>query len=226
MKKKTFYTEIAYFLGILLLATGTAFMERANFGLSMVVAPAYILHVKVSEFLPFFSFGMAGYCVQALLIIVILSITRNFKLTYLFSFITAVLNGFALDGAIYLLGLVNADGMLFRIVCYVVGILIASVGISLLLRPYISPEAYDVFVKELSAYYKIGFGKFKTAYDLSSLVVSVLLSILFFGGLVGIGWGTLICALLNGFLIGTMTKLFNKLFVFRDAFKFREQLEK
>ena len=227
MKKKTFYTEIAYFVGILFLSVGTAFMERSNFGLSMVVAPAYILHVKISEFLPFFTFGTAGYCLQALLILSIIAITRKFKITYLFSFMTAVLNGYALDGAIFLLGLVDANGIFFRIACYVIGTLIASVGISLLLRPYVSPEAYDVFVKEVSAHYGKSFGKFKTAYDLASLVVSVALSFIFFGfgTFVGIGWGTLVCAFLNGFLISTMTKLCNKLFVFRDAFKFREKLE-
>ena len=46
MKKRIFYTELAYFLGLLILAVGTAFMERANFGVSMVVAPAYLLHLN------------------------------------------------------------------------------------------------------------------------------------------------------------------------------------
>ena len=225
MKKRTFYTEIAYFVGILFLAFGTAFMERADFGLSMVVAPAYILHVKISEFLPFFSFGTASYCVQAILIIVIALLMKRFKISYLFAFVTAVLNGYVLDGAIFVLGLIDANGIFFRILCYVIGVVIADLGISLLLRPYIAPEAYDVFVKDLSAHYKIGFGKFKTAYDISSLAISVLLSLVFFGKLVGIGVGTLVCALVNGTLLGLMTKLCDKFFEFRDAFKFREKLE-
>ena len=39
--RRTFYTEAAYFIGLIMLALGTAFMERADFGMSMVVAPAY-----------------------------------------------------------------------------------------------------------------------------------------------------------------------------------------
>ena len=132
---------------------------------------------------------------------------------------------YVLDGAIFVLGLIDANGIFFRILCYVIGVVIADLGISLLLRPYIAPEAYDVFVKDLSAHYKIGFGKFKTAYDISSLAISVLLSLVFFGKLVGIGVGTHVCALVNGTLIGLMTKLCDKLFEFRDAFKFREKLE-
>ena len=59
--KRTFYCEFAYIIEIIVLALGTALMERANFGMSMVVAPAYLIHLKVSQFLPFFSFGMAEY---------------------------------------------------------------------------------------------------------------------------------------------------------------------
>lgn len=38
--KRVFYTELAYAIGIIVLALGTALMERADFGMSMVVAPA------------------------------------------------------------------------------------------------------------------------------------------------------------------------------------------
>ena len=69
-EKRTLYCELAYFVGIVVLALGTAMMEKANFGMSMVVAPAYLIHLKVSEFLPFFSFGMSEYIFQAFLLII------------------------------------------------------------------------------------------------------------------------------------------------------------
>ena len=50
--KRVFYSESAYFIGIAVLALGTAFMKKANFGMSMVVAPAYLVHLKVSEYMP------------------------------------------------------------------------------------------------------------------------------------------------------------------------------
>lgn len=87
--KRTFYTEMAYIIGIVTLAFGTALMERADFGMSMVVAPAYLIYLKISDYLNWFSFGMAEYCFQAFLIIVLVIILRGFKRKYLFSFITA-----------------------------------------------------------------------------------------------------------------------------------------
>ena len=78
-KKPVFFTEAAYAAGLIILALGTAFMERADLGMSMVVAPAYLIHLKVSEFLPFYTFGMSEYVFQAALIIAVALIMRRFK---------------------------------------------------------------------------------------------------------------------------------------------------
>ena len=43
--KKVFYSELAYVFGMVILALGTAMMELADFGMSMVVAPAYLVHL-------------------------------------------------------------------------------------------------------------------------------------------------------------------------------------
>ena len=83
-KKPAFSRELAYFIAMITLALGTAFMESTDFGMSMVVAPAYILHLKLSETLPFFSFGMAEYTLQAVLLIIMMVFLRRFKLSYLF----------------------------------------------------------------------------------------------------------------------------------------------
>ena len=66
--RRVFYTELAYLLGILTLTLGTALMERANFGMSMVVAPAYILHLKLSQIFPWYSFGVSEYVLQAVVL--------------------------------------------------------------------------------------------------------------------------------------------------------------
>ena len=68
MKKRRFSAELAYILGLVLLGLGTAFIVKTNFGVSMVVAPAYLLHLKISPYLPFFTFGVASYTVQFLLV--------------------------------------------------------------------------------------------------------------------------------------------------------------
>ena len=147
--KRTFYTEMAYIIGIVTLAFGTALMERADFGMSMVVAPAYLIYLKISDYLNWFSFGMAEYCFQAFLIIVLVIILRGFKRKYLFSFITAFIYGNVLDVMMRAVALVSANGIMPRVAFYVIGLVVCAVGVSLLFHTYISPEAYELFVKEI-----------------------------------------------------------------------------
>lgn len=227
MQKRKIYTETAYFLGLIILAIGTAMMEKANFGMSMVVAPAYLFHLKLSQLIPVFSFGMAEYCLQALLLVLTVIICRRFKPMYLFSFVTAVLYGMILDAAIALFAGVPADSAVMRTLLYILGMLAGSVGVSLLFHTYLAPEAYELIVKEISLSFKTDIGATKTVYDCISCAVSVVLSFAFFGmwHFEGVKLGTIICALVNGPVIGRLSKLEDKLFSFEDAFKLRKYFE-
>ena len=101
--KRTFSTELAYVFGIVFVAEGVVLMEKADFGVSMVVAPAYLLYRWLSPAWSFVSFGMAEYCMQAVLLLAMCLLLRRFRVSYLFSFVTAVVYGFVLD-AFMLLG--------------------------------------------------------------------------------------------------------------------------
>ena len=227
MNQKTFYTEIAYLLGLLILALGTAFMERADFGVSMVVAPAYLIHLKVSEVLPFFSFGMAEYTLQAVVILAMILILRRIKLSLYFSFVTAVLYGLTLDGAMALIALLPEGSFGVKLGWFLIGMLLCSIGVSLLFHTYISPEAYELFVKEISAKLQRDIHKCKTAYDCASCLIAILLSFLFFGfgHFEGVKLGTIFCALVNGSLIGRCTAWFEKRWDFQDGLPFRKYFQ-
>ena len=191
MKKRVFYTEVSYILGLIIMAFGAAFTELANFGMSMIVAPAYILHLKVSETLPWFSF------------------------------VTALLYGTILDRAIYIVSFCKNDTMGIRILWFVLGSVLCSIAVSLFFHTYISPEAYELIVKEISAKFSININKVKTVYDCISASLAVVLSFGFFGFGVfrGVGIGTIICALINGWMIGKISAFLE------DRFEFVNKLE-
>lgn len=219
--KKIFFTEWAYIVGILFLAVGTALMERADFGMSMVVAPAYILHLKIAAFAPWFTFGMAEYCFQAVLLILIACMMRTFKKMYLFSFVTAVFYGMVLDFFMYVMSFLPFHGSGAKILFFLSGMFLCALGVAFLFHTYIAPEAYELFVKEFSEKYKKDMSKVKTAYDCCSCMIAIGLSFLFFGfgHFEGVKFGTVICALLNGWLIGQWSKVFEKHFIFKDGLR-------
>lgn len=166
MNKRTFYTELAYAFGILVLALGTALMERADFGMSMVVAPAYIIHLKISEYLPFFSF------------------------------VTAVIYGFSLDGMMAVVALLPSEGIAVRLGLYVAGMLACT---------EICKIVYD---------------------STSCVAAIFLSFIFFgFGHFEGVKWGTVVAALVNGMMIGLWTKLWERSWNFADRFALRKYFE-
>ena len=225
--KRRFSTELAYVMGITLVAFGTALMEKANFGVSMVVAPAYVLYRWLSPTCRFVTFGMAAYSFQALLLIAMMLLIRRFRFSYLFSFVTAVIYGFVLDGFIRLCVPLPNGTIWLRLAYYTTGMLLSAAGVSAMFHTYIAPEVYELFVKEVSAHFHVDINEFKTAYDCASCLLAVVLSFLFFGfgHFVGVRWGTAVCALLNGWLIGRFSALYEKHWTFYDRFSWRKLFE-
>ena len=221
MKKTVFYEEYAYLLALLLISFSTAMCAAADFGVSMVVAPAYVLSLKLTAL----TFGQCEYIVQGTLFVVMLIILKKAKPIYLFSFVSCLLYGFVLDLSRRLVPAfdpaVCAPGSFafpVRLTFFVVSSLITALSIAVYMRSYVYCQVYDFFVKTVSIHKNIAFRKFKTCYDIASLVVGVGMSFLFFGALRGIGLGTAILAVINGTIIDFIGKLLDRYFEFRPKF--------
>ena len=173
MKKKGFYTELAYLIGLFGIALGVGFMERADFGLSMVVAPAYVLHRAISAIpgYAFFSFGMAEYTLQAVLLILLVIVVKKFRFSYLFAFVTAVIYGYILDLILLLMPQIDADNILLRVLFFIIGELFCAIGVSMMFHTYISPEVYELFVSRVSETCRLKTNRVKTVYDCVSCTV-------------------------------------------------------
>ena len=224
MKKRVFYTEWAYVLAMVGLSLSVAFMTRADFGVSMVVAPAYLLYLKLNPILPFFTFGMAEYTLQAVLLLGTILAVKKFRPYFLFSFVTAVLYGFLLDGWMAVTADLPTDTPLLRGVWYVLGLVLGAASIAFFFKTYIAPEVYELLVKELAQKLGKPAHRVKTVYDCVSCTAAIIMSFAFFGlwRFEGVKWGTVVCALVNGWLIGRFTALYERCFCFRDALPWRK----
>lgn len=214
--KKAFPMEAAYAIGQVTIAFGTALMARADFGVSMVVAPAYLVYLKLSESISWFSFGLAEYLFQALLLLVTTAVIGKFKKRYLFAVASVIIYGALLDLFMLVAGRIPTDELWVRIIIFAVGSVTVAVGVAFMFNTYLSPEVYELAVKEIAEKFGFDVGKTKTVYDVISLVLAVAMSFLFFGWrkFEGIGYGTLINALTNGPMITVLNKLYRKKFEF------------
>ena len=226
-KKPVLYSELCYVIGVILLAIGTAFNARGDFGVSAIVAPAYILHLKFSQTYEWFTFGKAEYLVQFLLLILTCILVRRFKWSFLLSFVTALIYGFFLDIFVDLVALLPMEGIAMRLVFYIGGFFIAVVAIAFLFNTYFSPEVYELLVREVAKHYKLPLGKVKVPYDYTSMLVALILCFAFFGfgNFVGIKLGTLLTVLVNGIFIAWTAKFIQTHFEIKDALKLRKYFE-
>jgi len=197
------------------LTLAVAIMAAADFGVSMIVAPAYILSQKFT----FFTFGQWDYIIQGVLFIVFCLAMKRFKLTYFVSFITCVIYGTILDMWRAVIPLLNpavtppgSMGLPARIAMFAVGELLTAFTVMLFFKTYIYPQVCDLFVKGIVQKYGFNQTKCKRIFDLCCLLLSLALTLILFKGFVGIKWGTVVITLINGVLIGFFAKAYDKCF--------------
>lgn len=215
MRKMKVSNEIVYLAGALVLSLATAMLTAADFGLSVIVSPAYLVSMKI----PFLTFGQAEYLVQGILFLVFCIAMRQIKPLYFGAFLSGVIYGFLLDLWRLLIPHFNPDlhmpgtlPMTTRIIYFIIGFFINAFGALLYFRNKYYPQVYEFFVKGISEKYQIELPRFKLRFDLFFFVLTLVLSFCLFHGLKGVGAGTVIMACLNGPLIGVYGRWFDRHF--------------
>ena len=208
------FNELAWVFGMLLLSLAVCLMTRANFGVSMIVSPAYVLHLALSDKLPWFTFGTAEYMLQGVLLLIMCVAVRRFRWQYLLSFACAVLYGFMLGGWLYIFSGLSFDSIAWRIAAFVLGLVLTGISVAFFFRTYLPVEVYDLFITEICARYGFKSVVVKWIYDFCMLTLAAVLALCFFGDLTGLGIGTLVCTLVNSPLIALFGKIEDKLFSF------------
>lgn len=219
--KKKFPRELAYVIGIIALPFAVAFSVKADFGVSMIAAPAYIISERVS----FLSNGNAEWIVQAFFLALMCIVVKKFKVMYLASFVTAFIYGLILDFARYVTGFIPFDSIYARIVYFIIGVFLTSFSVSMFFNTYLPVCAYDYFVRTVGQAKGLDMRKWKTCFDVSMLVISCVLSLVLFKKFIGVNFGTLIIAAVNGSLISFISKTVTAHFEFYDRFDLRKYFE-
>lgn len=219
MRKIGKMNEAAWVLGIVLCALGVALCTKANWGLSMIAAPPYILHLKFVEIFPWYSQGTSEYIWQFVQLILTCLIVRRFRPKYLLSFGTGILFGLTLDGWLTLLGGGDPyESLAVRIVAFAAGLTLTDIAIAFFFRTKLPLQIYELTVSEITKRYNLPLDRVKFVYDAVMLIISLAFAFTLMGGFVGVGIGTLVTALVNAALISLFGKLLDRFFTFEPRF--------
>ena len=148
-------------------------------------------------------------CVLIVCQIVILK--KDFQLFQLFQIPLSILFGCFTDFGMWLVAFIPVPNYAVKLVMLVIGIIILAFGIALSVIANVILNSGEAVVKAVSDKTGKNFGDVKVIFDISCVVIAVILSlVLFKGQIVGTREGTIISAFCTGIVVKFFTKSFQK----------------
>ena len=184
---------------------GVALTKHGELGVSPISSVANVVSLRFT-FLSFGNWLILSNCL--LLLGQILVQRRNFKPFQLLQIPLSVLFGYFTDLGMYFAGMIPNENYAVRLSLVLVGIIVLGFGITLGVIANVILNSGEAFVKALADAVGKDFGTMKIIFDVSWVLLSIVLSLIFFDGrLFGTREGTLISAL----CVGITVKVFRRL---------------
>ena len=240
MKKIQKSNELLWLLGIIFVAFGVSICSKANLGVSMIAAPAFVISEALMPIWGALNVGVTEYIFQGILLVLLCIIVRSFNWRYLLAFAVAVLYGYVLNLFLWIMGGVEFNTVAMRWIMLIVGDFITAFGVACFFRTYMPLQVYELFVAELTEKFKLNINKTNWIFDISLLVISIILAVTLFGDFSSFDWstighssfhsiglGTLVTTAINSPIINLMGKLADRTFIPEPRFtKLREILKR
>ncbi|MCM1132873.1 MAG: DUF6198 family protein [Ruminococcus flavefaciens] len=204
-KKELVKRYILCVISLFVSALGVAFTKHGELGVSPISSVSNVLSLRF----PSLSLGtwlIIWNCVLIAGQIVLLR--KNFRLIQLLQIPLSFLFGWFTDISMMIVSPIPAVSYPVRMVMVLVGIVILGLGISLSVIANVIMNSGEAFVKAISDTSGKAFGNVKIFFDVSCVLIAVILSLIFFSFRIeGTREGTVISALLTGFVVKFFTGL-------------------
>lgn len=208
---------IIFLIGLFINSLGVSLITKADLGTSPISSIPYVLSLNFPMTL-----GQFTILFSILLIVIQLFILRkNFKAEHLLQIPISILFGYFIDLTMVLLTFVHPQAYGFKIVYLLIGCVILGFGVYMEVLTNVAMLPGESFVRAVSTTWNTNFGNTKVAFDVSLTVIAAILSFLFAKRLDGVREGTIIAALLVGFI----ARLFGRYLAFLNPILFPAQKE-
>ena len=217
MKKLQKSSELCWLLGVLFVALGVSLCSKADLGVSMIAAPAFIIADALTPVAPFFSVGVVEYVFQGVLLIIMCLLVKRWNWNYLLAFLVAVIYGYVLDLMLWLTSFIVVDGPVARWALLLVGDVITATGVACFFRTYLPLQVYELFVAETASTFHKEITKVKRVFDMALLGVSVVLVLVLFTDLTTFDWGNILVGSYHSIGLGTIVTTLINSFLIKGA---------
>lgn len=183
--------------GLLIMAFGVAFSIQAGLGTSPISSLPYVL----SLFAPL-TVGTATIALHVTLILLqILVLRRRYDPVQLLQLPVALVFGALTDFSVWVLQALTPTTYLMQWMFCVVGILLVGIGVSFEVTANVVTLAGEGMVLALCKVFPLKFSNTKVGFDVTLVVLSSILSLLFLGHLAGVREGTVAAAIFVGLTV-------------------------
>ena len=188
--------------GLFVNGLGVSFITKAGLGTSPITSIPYTLSLGFTPTVGMFTFVFNIF----LIILQLILLRRNFQLQNLLQLPIIALFSFFIDLTMSLLGFMQPETYAMKVVSLIVGCLILGFGVFMEMVANVAMLPGEATVRAVSDVFSTDFGKTKIAFDSSMTVIAAILSFIMFRHLDGVREGTIVAAILVGFI----ARLFKK----------------
>lgn len=207
---------LIFLVGLFVNSLGVSLITKANLGTSPISSIPYVLSLN-------FPFTLGNFTIFFSIFLIVLQLIilrKNFKLEHILQIPVSIIFGYFIDLTMILFSWVNPEAYIMKIVYLLIGCLILGVGVYMEVLADVVMLPGESFVRAIVLTWKTNFGTTKICFDVSMSVITAVLSFIFAGRLAGVREGTVIAALLVGFI----ARLIGKKLVFLKDMIFPESV--
>ena len=199
---------LMFVFGLLVLATGISTVTHAGLGTGTVSSAAIVLSQKTGLTIGFFVFATNAF----FFVLQTLVDHKGFFIKAVKQLPVCALFGAVFDLAMWATSFLDPSSYGLKLVQVAAGTVLTGLGISGMVyaRLFILPP--EGFVLSVMHRWGGSFGTLRMGVDIFLVTVAVILSLLFFGTIVGLREGTLVTALGSGRAANLFLKLWGRLF--------------
>ena len=199
---ETLKRYLIFLVGLFVNSLGVSLVTKANLGTSPISSIPYVLSLN-------FPFTLGNFTIFFSIFLIVLQLIilrKNFKLEHILQIPVSIIFGYFIDLTMILFFWVNPEAYIMKIVYLLIGCLILGVGVYMEVLADVVMLPGESFVRAIVLTWKTNFGTTKICFDVSMSVIAAVLSFIFAGKLAGVREGTVIAALLVGFIARLIAK--------------------
>ncbi|MGN1193343.1 MAG: YitT family protein [Dorea sp.] len=182
-----------YFVGLVLVSLGIVLCKKCNLGISPISSIPYVLE----DVLPF-SFGTLTMLFHLVNIFLQLALIREiWNVRILLQVPVAFLFGQVIDLLQRCVNF-NNEVLIYQWIALILSVFFTALGMVLMISMNLVQNPPDGLVKVISQKTEKELGRVKIIYDITSVVISVMIGLIFLGKVKGMGIATIVSAIFVG----------------------------